>query len=188
VTLGTQLWIDHQGRGQAPQRSQFMPARLDSDREKAWCKPFGSGLWTSPFKRCYSWLTFLIQDGWCPGDVPLERCDYWLIDPEPTARVYVIDDLLDLRRLLDAHGHAPLRKFGMTRQWIDFTSASLEYDAIHLTENGQWATRLTEPNLYGWDVECVLWLNWALDDSSARRTTYEEARAMCDLDENEEAA
>lgn len=33
-------------------------------------------------------------------------------------------------------------------------------ECIHLTESGQWNTRLTRPlNLYGWDCESILILN-----------------------------
>lgn len=47
---------------------------------------------------------------------------------------------------------------------IDFEAISDEYDAIHLTEKGQSETRLTNPGLYGWDVETYLWFDWVFVD------------------------
>jgi len=42
----------------------------------------------------------------------------------------------------------------------DYEECATRYDAIHLTDRGQWATRMTHPkNLYGWDCESVLILN-----------------------------
>ena len=32
------------------------------------------------------------------------------------------------------------------------------YDGVHLTAKGQCDTRMSNPNLHGWDVECTLWL------------------------------
>ena len=41
---------------------------------------------------------------------------------------------------------------------INFYEMSKDYDAIHLTEKGQWKTRMTRPvSLYGWDCETVYW-------------------------------
>lgn len=45
-------------------------------------------------------------------------------------------------------------------QGISFNSLKERYDAIWLTETGQWKTRLSRPlNLYGWDCESLVILN-----------------------------
>lgn len=38
-----------------------------------------------------------------------------------------------------------------------------KYDAVHLTSEGQWRTRHSTPNLYGWDCESTLWLRWKFE-------------------------
>ncbi len=43
---------------------------------------------------------------------------------------------------------------------LDFEKLARDFDGIWLTAEGQWDTRMTSPNLYGWDVECVLFFRW----------------------------
>jgi hypothetical protein len=48
--------------------------------------------------------------------------------------------------------------------FLDFEAISNDYDGIHLTTNGESATRLTSGiSLYGWDVECTLWFRWCFE-------------------------
>ena len=72
-----------------------------------------------------------------------------------TGNVYVIDCLDDLLALpihsvLDGHF-----------RFVDFEQCLADdIDAIHLTSNGEMATRFSKPtNLYGWDCESVLIMN-----------------------------
>lgn len=51
---------------------------------------------------------------------------------------------------------------------LNFIAVSKDYDAIYLTDKGQWKTRNTYPNtLYGWDCETLLVLNYdSIDEES----------------------
>lgn len=54
----------------------------------------------------------------------------------------------------------------VTMRWLKFSEMAKQFDGMHLTDNGQWATRLPpfdSPNLYGWDCESTLWFRWAFD-------------------------
>lgn len=118
-----------------------------------YCKPYG-GMWTSPVSSEWGWKD------WC------ERED-WLCEDDETYRltvaddvdVYTINTLDDLLELIDDHGRTDdILKQG---RYVDYESAFTEYDGIYVTEQGQQKTRLSpEANLYGWDVECVLWDDW----------------------------
>ncbi len=79
--------------------------------------------------------------------------------PAPDARVYVIDDVATLARLIRAHPEqgAPVVP-AWVRAPIDWPSVALDVDAVWLTERGQALTRFSEPSLHGWDCETVLWL------------------------------
>ena len=118
-------------------------------------KPWG-GLWTSTWRPegGTEWTE------WCQAEhfgTPYAKA--WLLWPSKSARVAVIDRLEDLGGLIQAF---PGPTWG-GRSGIDFEAAALELDGIHLTSEGQWATRLTQPNLYGWDCESTLWLRWVFD-------------------------
>ena len=119
-------------------------------------KPIG-GLWGSRYnEECWilysNWADFAFNE--------MDRkysiaCKYRL---KENARVYTIDTLDDLVQLLEKHGY--LDPYINEKRFIDFESVGKEYDVIELTEKGQVETRMSTPNLYGWDVECVLILNF----------------------------
>lgn len=134
-------------------------------------KPVG-GLWTSTFDERYGsgWVQWCLAEefGRSRGDPVFP---IWTLDPNPEARVYEVDSYADLEALHERYGDfAPpprsrlpifdLSHFGVP--WLDWHRIAEDFDAVHLTEEGQWATRLTAPlNLYGWDCESTLWLRWA---------------------------
>jgi hypothetical protein len=130
-----------------------------------WMKPTG-GLWTSTKLPSGSsgWIN------WCLGeDFAGPEFDVWELTPDPAARVFTIDslpDLLDLRaRFSPLCDHprdcAPLRDIGAGVSW---RRVAEEYDAVRLTEEGQWRTRMSRPSLYGWDCESTLWFRWRFTD------------------------
>ena len=81
------------------------------------------------------------------------------------ARIYTIDSYEDLTVLVNKY---PNEKSIIRTDALDFNKIAEDYDAIHLTEEGQWATRFSRPNtLYGWDCETLLVLNFnAIDLNS----------------------
>ncbi len=121
-------------------------------------KPDG-GLWLSPqvSKHHTTWTKFMkheldekVKDNHVLTEVILSV----------NAKVYTIDKLEDA---------IEIRSIGNPLIW-DWEEVSKRYDAIYMTENGQYETRLPsisrssfrtsdELSLYGWDIECMLILN-----------------------------
>lgn len=136
-------------------------------------RPYGSkpkwhtGLWTgtvlmrdandgSPVDS--TWLQWMRDEQW--GNP--EAHNLTEVVPDGAARILLINSLADLQALIAAH---PARYESET--FPDWEAAAKEWDAVYLTETGQWETRYSEPSLYGWDVECVLWLNHAFTARTA---------------------
>ena len=75
----------------------------------------------------------------------------------------MVDTLADLRGLLKGYSLNRGRAEDHFFQPLDFERMAADFDAVHLTDEGQWATRLTQPSLYGWDCESTCWLRWAFE-------------------------
>jgi hypothetical protein len=161
-------WIGKHGQD----KGEFELALIESiDKWKArlWHKPAG-GLWTAPTIRDDAgvltgthWTRWCYENEYFPQGMPRVVT---LIEPDPTARVYVIDTLADLLALEEAY---PWRESPVLEIWpaarcrrpwpvIDWDALALDVAAVHLTEAGEWATRFSMPGLYGWDCETILWL------------------------------
>ena len=131
-----------------------------------WAKPSaGTGLWTAP-------VTSSTPDGlpadsawleWCRIETPTGDYTHLTeIIPDASARVLVVDTQNDLIRIVDAYPAS----YGLHLSCIDDrypdwpALAANGWDALYLTDNGQWETRLPPhgPNLYTWDVATVFWL------------------------------
>lgn len=142
-------------------KDDYCPSKIKPSTN-GWAKPDNSGgLWTSTFDMNIknAWVEFRVREEF---DVPLDgKWRGYILTPSKKARIYVIDSHADLLRLLNKYPYDPYKAYGHIR-WAntlypDFEAISKDYDAIHLTQEGQWATRMTEPNLYGWDFESTLW-------------------------------
>lgn len=132
--------------------------------EPGFPKPLG-GLWTS---------TLLPNGGsgwteWCERaeyDVPAKEWKGYLITPSKEARICTINSYKDLEDLYNRYPvPSPFPNgwpFGSGT--LDFEVMSRDYDVIHLTEKGLRETsRMDRLNLYGWDLESSIWLNWAFE-------------------------
>ncbi|GAC1662332.1 MAG: hypothetical protein PVS3B3_33470 [Ktedonobacteraceae bacterium] len=121
-------------------------------------KPKG-GIWTS------TWNEETRSSGWTEWCEMEEYCDtskfqWWLLTPLEDLRIYTVDTHKDLRLLGKKYQIPHDYAF-----WLDYEQVTQDYDAIHLTERGQWATRLTYPiSLYGWDCESTLWFRWCFSE------------------------
>lgn len=145
----------------APAASTFRPVA-----GIGWVKPAPrTGLWAAP-------VTKRADDG-TPADTAwLDWCrSEWSTDgythltevvPAADARVLRIDVQADLAAIV---AEFPARSVaysaglrGCYPDWVALAEAS--WDAVFLTDGGQWATRLPQegPDLYGWDCASVLWL------------------------------
>ena len=142
--------------GKEPKEELFSPIKNDL----SFVKPHG-GLWTSPFdeenKTC-GWVD------WCLSE-QLEWLDkdWWLITPDDDLNIYIIDSVEDVKELVDKNNLE--NSYISWLACIDFEGLrdQEKIDVVHLTEEGQWKTRLVQKySLYGWDCECWLWLNWKI--------------------------
>jgi len=124
-------------------------------------KPHG-GFWTSTYlpndKFASDWVN------WCFREMPewIEDEEATLIDISPKARIYVIDNCEDLMNLLGDYPfkHPYITKITQTHfAYMDWEKISENYDGVHLTRKGEYATKITRtrgPCLV-WDCESTLW-------------------------------
>lgn len=73
------------------------------------------------------------------------------------ARIFTIDNKSDLCELAKKY---KISNINTPFLMLDFEKMCDEYDAIHLTSRGQELTRFGDINLYGWDVDSLLILNF----------------------------
>ena len=133
----------------------FDPARwMPISNRHGWgVKPTG-GLWTAPMRdKGTAWTEWCEMEHYGNPEAPLTS-----ITPDPDAVVFRVDDLPGLvifeRRYPLGGERSRIPMF----PHVDWEKAATEIDAVWLTEAGQHRTRFTEPGLYGWDCETVLWL------------------------------
>lgn len=124
-------------------------------------KPHG-GIWTSTYnKKTHSsgWTE------WCE-DIFSDPHDqqWWLLTPNKDARIYTIDTLDDLKFLNRAYSSLNRTYIHIV---IGFERIAKDYDAIHVTEEGQWATRHSFPDNLQWDCESTLWFRWCFSEVKA---------------------
>lgn len=120
------------------------------ENKKMFPKPDG-GTWTSSFEEesGSSWMAFCGME-----QVDWLREKGFVCKIDKKAKILKIDTLADLKGILRNYG---VSKTPLEGQTLDFEKLSKDYDGVHLTEGGQWRTRLTTPdNLYGWDVESTV--------------------------------
>ena len=130
-------------------------------------KPKG-GLWSSPYNKdtISGWYQFCKEQNFIKADNTVGV----IFTLKEEARVYTIDSKEDLDNL--ANKYPIVVKENLRYNFmIDYTKVSKDYDAIYLTDKGQWATRFSRPNtLYGWDCETLLVLNFnAIDLDSMEK-------------------
>lgn len=113
-------------------------------------KPHG-GLWCSPLESDWGWIDWCKAESY--GDIEHEQRVILDLD---TSNFVIVDTVKDMQAKLP---WVPV--FDGLFWTIDFEKMVREgIDGIHLTENGQEATRFTHPiSLYGWDCETILILN-----------------------------
>lgn len=121
-------------------------------------KPKG-GLWTATVRYENGVPVATSWTDWCRSEhYGTPTAPVTLIVPDRPATVYRIDSTADLKELEAAY-HRPSDID--LRMWpqMSWTRIAADIDAVWLTDAGQWATRFSQPGLYGWDCETVLWLN-----------------------------
>jgi hypothetical protein len=121
-------------------------------------KPHG-GLWTSTYNSEYGsdWIR------WCKSENFSDHFDGFILYPKGDAKILIVDTVEDLRNIF---GQYMVKDNPMAHMMpaIDFEAISKDYDAMSITEEGQWRTRFSHPyNMYGWDCESTVWFNWCFD-------------------------
>jgi hypothetical protein len=118
-------------------------------------KPEG-GLWCSPIESKNEWKDFLIGEDW--RTETLEKSV--IFELKPNSKILKIDSYKDLKKQVSIFEKKIYPEHSYLRGFLDYEKLTLEYDAIFLTANGQYDTRMAfDTNLYGWDCECLLILN-----------------------------
>lgn len=147
------------------------PARFRTITSKSpgWVKPTpGTGLWTSP-------VTARTEGGqptdsawleWTRAEMDADTSGLWLTEifPARNARLLLIESQEHLAAIVGAYPADPGPLASLDRHYPDWGAlAAAGWDGVYLTDGGQWATRLpvSGPDLYGWDMESMLWLRHA---------------------------
>jgi hypothetical protein len=142
------------------------------------------GLWTCPNTSWFNMVTCEASQSYRAS----HEFHLWECVTRPDVRVWTINSLEDLQKLLTLYGRDVwLNRSTHPRDWLvhqewlpkrnhsklppihrkikrfqapDFEAmASDGWDGISLTYKGHHATQLAVPNLYGWDVQSVFWIN-----------------------------
>ena len=154
--VDTQMWIG---------TAELSPSKFEQpqNQDDPVHKPRG-GLWTSTVTDDHrsGWLDWVERESFHSGEE-----EVWHLEPEDGLDVMIIEDQPHLDAILENYGRdlgtATLATQARTFAPLDFEAIAENYDAIRLTEQGQWNTRMSRPGLYGWDCESVLWLCWAFE-------------------------
>lgn len=178
--------------GSKPQKEKLNPVK-NAD----WNKPAG-GLWTSCDlgNGMSDWMRWCVYEGFRGPWFYV-----WELKVKPDARILVIDSLADL---MNAYEMYPLQNtIGFRKKVLNYEKMAQDFDGISLTSWGQRTTRFGDfsgLDLYGWDCECTLWLNWAFEsveylgevlvdeDSEGRMSVLEMKRETGTLRERAENA
>lgn len=130
-------------------------------KNQIFVKPLG-GFWTSTYLSKGKFASEWVE--WCHSEEPEwiknkeEEKPAVLLEVSPSARIYTIDSVSQLKWLQDKYPHPEHEKWGWGNfALLDWERIAQDYDGVHLTSRGQWATRHGSPNLYGWDCESTIW-------------------------------
>lgn len=178
--IGVQLWVTNKRNEEKPLREKFF-------------QPVGEGhlgikgkggLWTSSYlgkQLGSSWIQ------WCLGNdfgVPEDGIFRgYLLEPKKRLKVYTIDSLEEMHTLFDKYGYEMYPNIPVEMEGINWEEMSKDYDALHLTENGENLTRHgfsffrdttkdLKPewkskrmrNFYGWDCESTFHFKWNFEN------------------------
>ncbi len=120
-------------------------------------KPSG-GVWTSTYTKKEStpsdWLYFCKMEQL----ISEKKIHGLLLKPKKECNIVEIDTINDLNDIIKKYPDEPDEGYPLETR-INFEGLARDFDGLHLTYKGQWETRFTQPNLYGWDTESTIWFN-----------------------------
>ncbi len=124
--------------------------------EYGFCKPDG-GLWASEFIDDSSdWINYVYT--WKIIDEEYHQSIIFTL--KNNTKIYIIDSYEDLLNIIDKY---PIKyeNIRINHTFINFEVMSKDYDGIKMTKKGHIETSsiFLNPNLYGWDCECILLFN-----------------------------
>lgn len=159
--------------GTMPRVERFDPPTMedrpwpDRDYTRPRGKPAG-GLWTSPLlaNKLPMW----------GGHRMARQASWWWVEPEPDARIAVIDGADDVEALLAAFPYRDgvvswvAESLGHDGREIDFAALAQHVDAVWMTgqarEDILYLGAVDLVHYTTWDIESVLWLRWKLARAS----------------------
>lgn len=157
--LETQAWS---GEGQpTPERLVFRPW-AGAPRDKP--VTLFTSTW-DPEKRSMPWIDHLRQRFLQGEPTRPVRADekLWLLAPDPTATLFIIDSFDDYRSLTDQYEYRWNRLRGPDWRRI---ATDLPFDGVHYTGNArqpaEWSPNDPVP-LVSWDVESTAWFTFYLN-------------------------
>jgi len=147
---------------------------------RGWSKPdHGTGLWTSTYTpgQLSGWIEWCYAEGYTPG---WDRPEAFVLTPLK-ARIIVVDSEVDFAAVVERYLVKDSRYAETMLTPLNFSLMAEEYDAMHLTEVGQWRTRFGfsrnfNHSLYGWDCESTCWFRWKFADDVVHRKTADIIR------------
>ncbi len=154
----TNIWFISYGLG------EYDPDKFNIiENNKYNIKPSG-GLWSSPKISEYGWINFCIDENYYKSGGFRTGFEFQL---KPDSKIYIIDSFYDLIKVPYKLKDPLYSGMSFNQNFIDYEEMAKEYDAIWLTAEGQYETRLPEMNglydfdghiinLYGWDCESLL--------------------------------
>lgn len=146
--------------GRRPRCDKFTPISMEQPRHPK--QPAG-GFWTctytargGEFAKSSRHLSFMHDRTWWRDD------PWWLLWPQPGARLVVIDSYDDLVRTY--------ARYPWTDHELDFPAMARDgYAGLWLTRRGGFETyKLAGLDLLHWTHECVVWFDWYFDGEPQR--------------------
>jgi hypothetical protein len=158
------LWVEHYTNTVDWRLKPILP-NIKTHHTWPSIKPVGA-LYTSPVDSEYGWRHWTDEERY-------ERGRYRIVLNVDLTHCLKIDSVDDMD-LLPWQTHSQLKQL----HWVDYSVlVQRGVQAIWLTTEGQWATRLTYPrNLYGWDCETVAILDAACVLSWGHDHAYDGTR------------
>lgn len=128
-------------------------------------KPRIGGIWTSTYLPDHTSAWFSICER-IPYKVAPKEASWYLLHPKPNLRVLEIDSFGDCIDLYKNYSR-PNIDFPEEKRMsmLDFELLQHDFDGVHLTFEGELATRNSEifPNMAEWDCESTLWFRWVFN-------------------------
>ena len=151
--------------GRAPEAPSVIGSHVRPDKPKG-------ALWSStylPKSNTSDWERYAEQELDWHHSLTDEKSKGYLLDPDPKARIFHINDMRDYKELMSSFPGRAAGWDDYDSRHVDWPRAATELDAVHLSKRGQWKTRYGDTNtsdwsktndgMYGWDVESTAWLN-----------------------------